>query len=114
MIVSIYLTNFLNLMVKYIVLIVCTPETYPMYLKVVNINYAKVWRTRIREDSGLTYGKNSPMLKAPTGNLPLKLTGKKAPEKYHGCKMIGFLVFLAYVEWLFTVSIKEFTCVFFR
>ena len=92
-IMSIYLTNFLNLMVKYIVLVVCTPETYPMYLKVVNINYAKVWRTRIREDSDLTYGKNAPVLKAPTGNLPLKLTGKKAPEKYHDCKMIGFLFF---------------------
>ena len=40
-IMSIYLTNFLNLMVKYIVLVVCTPETYPMYLKVVIINYVK-------------------------------------------------------------------------
>ena len=38
---SIYLTNFLNLMVKHIVLVACTPETYPMYLKVVNINYVK-------------------------------------------------------------------------
>ena len=50
----------------------------------------KCWE-QIREDSDLTYGKNSPMLKAPTGNLPLKLTGKKAPRTYHGCKMIGFL-----------------------